>query len=488
MFVSKVVAFGRDIILTSCYGATYISDAFLVSISIPTVLFSGVVTALYTCYIPFYKEMQEKNKAKVRSFNGNLITVVFILSCVLIGFCWLFDDAILKVFAVGFDAAAFQLAKEMFHIMALVMVFMGITYILQGYLQANESFYLVGAMTIPTNLIIAFSIWFSSNDTLLYMAWGTVLGYAVYIPYFGIPAYKKGFRFRPNINLHDEDMKRILFMIIPVFVGQIIFEINSMVDKSVASLLPAGGITALDYSFKVMSMIHASLVAPIATIIYPRFAGYVVEEKEADLKRVLTTVLRMVEIVVFPVVGGVIVLAKPIIELLFFRGAFTSEAVQLTSESLIAYAGCAIPISLRIICEKVFYARKETKITMLNSMGGIAVNIILDIVLVRSLAHVGLALATTVSSFVTLLLFLLSLHRRIGNFGGREILLTGCKAGIGALIMSLCLVFLNQVMGTWGIILRLVVSVTTGTVIYALVMVILQEKLLINYVKTRRKR
>lgn len=486
MFLTKLIAFARDVVLANCYGASYVSDAFLVAISIPTVLFSGIAGAVFTCYIPVYKELKVKSAGQIKKFNGSLMSIALLLSCLGVILYQVFDDIILKVFAVGFDSRTFELAKEMSQIMVPVMVFMGATCILQGYLQANECFYLVGAMTIPTNIIIALSIGFSTEKTLLFMAWGTVAGYAVHLLYFGIPAYKKGFRLQLQPDFQQESVRRLFAMVLPVFLGQVVFEINAVVDKSVASLLPAGGITALDYSFKLVSVIHSSLVAPISTVIYPKFSEYVVEGSLETLKGVLNKTLRMVEVMVIPIVAGVMVLARPVVEVLFFRGAFTGEAVRLTAESLVAYALAVLPISLRIICEKVFYARKETKVPMLHSMVGIAVNIVLDIILVRSLAHVGLALATSVSSAVTFFLFFASLRKRMGGLGGRKILRTGINSAIAAGIMSLCVHYCSRAFSTAGNVAEIVLCTLVGMAVYLVVMLLLREKTLIEFFQGKR--
>lgn len=485
MFLSKLTAFVRDIVLTNRYGASYISDAFLVAVSIPTVLFSGIMTAVYTCYIPLYKELKKKKPGELSKFHGNIMTIVLLLSCLGIVLYWVLDDMVLKIFAFGFDAAAFQLAKELSRIMVLVMIFMGAACILQGYLQANESFLLVGAMTIPTNMMIALSIGISTEKTLPLMAWGTVIGYAVYLPYFAIPAYQKGFRLRLQIDLKEESIRRLFAMIIPVFLSQIVFEVNSIVDKSAASLLPAGGITALDYSFKLASMIDASIVAPLAMIVYPRFSGYMVESSHETLKRDFNKTLRAVEMIVIPIVGGVMVLARPIVEVIFFRGAFTSEAARLTAESLVVYAVAEIPVSLRVICDKVFYARKEAKIAMLNSMAGMAVNMILDILLVHRLAHVGLALATVVSSSLTFCLLFVSLRKRMGELGGKEIWRTGINSVLAAGIMSVCVHCCSQALSSAGNILQICLCAITGIVVYLAMLLLLREKMLFELFQRR---
>lgn len=488
MLVSKLSSFVRDIVLTNQYGASYISDAFLVSISVPTILFSGIVSALFTCYIPLYKEIKIKDIPRVNRFNSNVMTGVFLLSILFVMIYWSFDGSILRLFAVGFDDKTFLLAQNMTRIMTLSMLFMGISYILQGYLQANGSFYLVGAMTIPTNIIIAISIGVSTEEKIMYMAWGTVIGYAIYILYFGVPAYIKGFRWYPYLNLKDEYIKKLLIMTVPIFVGQIMFEINAMIDKSLASTLPEGSVTALDYAYKVATLVYGSVVAPISTIIYPKFSEDVINDKIENVKVLLGKTLRVILIIIIPIVGGIVLLSEEVIKVLFFRGAFSLDAVKVTSEALIIYAGCILPVSLRIICEKIFYAKKETKIPMINSLVGIIINIILNLLLVKEFLHKGLALATTISSVVTILLFMFSLYKKIGDFYLKRVILTGVKSILSCSVMCLILNRINEIWEVNNDWIKILDNVLLGAMIYTIMMLLLKESMLYDIVYKIKKK
>lgn len=497
MFLAKIISFGKDLCLSYQYGASNISDAYLVAVNIPTVLFSGIVTAVFTCYIPVYNEIKGKKPEYVNKFNSNIVNVIAVLSVFLVILYWIFPEQIINLFVSGFNEENFQLAVSMSKIMVLAMIFMAVSCVLQGYLQANGCFYLVGMMTIPTNLIMAFTIMLSDAEHLEIMIWGTVLAYAIYLPYFFIPAYKKGFRYVPYIKLKDEYLKKLLTMIIPIFIGQMILEINVIVDKNFASGLEAGSITGLDYAYKVAMLIQATAAASISTVIYPKFSEQVVSQKITELKKTLSVSLNIVIICVIPLVIGMCVLAYPIIQLLFFRGAFSERALQITAESLICYSIGMLPIALRTIMEKVFYAYQETKIPMLNSAIGILSNIILDILLVPNIKHCGLALATSISSFITYIIFYIKLRKKIGGFGAKRMFVTVGKVGIAGGIMGIIVWMMKEalfvVMGNGTLqLMGSIISLTlVGMVIYIVLLFIFRQQealILKNYIIKRMKK
>ena len=191
------------------------------------------------------------------------------------------------------------------------------------------------------------------------------------------------------------------------------------------------------------------------------------------------------------------VLAYPIIQLLFFRGAFSERALQITAESLICYSIGMLPIALRTIMEKVFYAYQETKIPMLNSAIGILSNIILDILLVPNIKHCGLALATSISSFITYIIFYIKLRKKIGGFGAKRMFVTVGKVGIAGGIMGIIVWMMKEalfvVMGNGTLqLMGSIISLTlVGMVIYIVLLFIFRQQealILKNYIIKRMKK
>lgn len=473
--LAKVVAFAKDIALSYEYGAGSISDAYLVAISIPTILFTGILTALYTSYIPMYHQIRnEKGIKGTNQYTSNLIHVITMGAVLIIIFFMLFSRPIVSLFASGFDNKTFQLTVEFSQICIFSILFMGITYVLQGFLQVNNHFYMVALTMVPVNLILMIGIVISRRSNIYIMAAASIVAYFIVVPCFWKAAYTNGFRYILYFNIKDSDLRKTVSMIIPIFVGQMLAEINNIVDKNMASRLPAGYVTALDYSFKLSTMVHSILIWPIATIAYPRISQYISQGKKENAQEEVISTIKLVGKIVLPMTVFIVICSQPIVKILFFRGAFTMDAVRTTSEALAVYVLSAIPISYRIIMEKVYYSAKDTKHPVIFSGVGIGVNVILDILLLGSLKHLGLALATTVSCLVTTILYFIWMNNYFNkNLLNKDFIVSQIKTICATIVMAGALIGTENVldMKSTGnalfLCIKIVLMFLIGTAVYA---------------------
>ena len=183
----KITSFVRDIVLSYIYGAGTVSDAYLVAVSIPTVLFTGILTAIYTSYIPMYHEICQTDTRKINRYTSNLINITTILAALIVVFFFMFQDSIVSLFASGFNEETFQLTKTLSGISIFAVIFMAGVYVLQGFLQASNRFYLVALFLVPVNLIIAIGIVVSYQyNNRSFMTAAVVIAYFLIVPVFFI--------------------------------------------------------------------------------------------------------------------------------------------------------------------------------------------------------------------------------------------------------------------------------------------------------------
>lgn len=483
MIFTKVTSFAKDMVLSYAYGAGSVSDAYLVAVSIPTILITGIMTAVYTSYIPMYNEIKVKEEAKINKYTSNIINWVLLLAIVSLVLFFVFKKGIVYLFAAGFDENTFDLTVNLSSICIFSILFLAVLYVLQGYLQANNCFILVAFFMVPVNLIITLGIVVGYNlrNTTI-MALAVVLAYAAVIPVFIYRSRKLGFRYSLQINIKDEYLKKTFIAIVPIFVGQMLAEINNIVDKNMASRLPSGYVTALDYGFKVSAIVYGILAWPIATVLYPKISAFFSEGKKEEATAAVRKSLEMVGMIIIPVTVIVVILANPIIEFLFYRGAFEEKDVQNTAQALTIYVISAIPIGYRTILEKVYYATKETKRTVVFSSIGIVVNIVLNILLLEPLGHVGLALATTCSCVVTAVCYMVWLGRyRMPHLINAEFILSLLQTLVGTLGMVVVLILLrnklyNGIIGNvFGVFWRLAVMGGSSIVVYGMIWLLIEK-------------
>lgn len=481
--LAKFLGFGRELALASAYGASKYSDAFLVSQNIPTAIFSVVGTSLGTAFIPLYSQARkDRGEEGALSFTNNVLLIVAFICFMFSIIGSFFAENLVKLFAVGFEAETFNLAVHYTRITLLGLTILGANYMMSAYLQVKENFVVPGLMSVPYNIILIIFIFVSAAIDPNLLAWGALLGLCSQIV-LQIPfAVKNGFRFRFSLNLKDEYLKKMLFLILPVLIGVAVNQVNAIVDKSLASTLIEGSISALNYGNRLVQFVLGLFIVSISTVIYPLLSKLSSEKNTEKFNETITTAINTVMLLVIPVSAGAITLATPVVKLLFQRGAFDETATQMTSVALICYSIGIIGFGLRDILGKVFYSLQDTKTPMRNGVICMVLNIILNLSLVKYLGHGGLALATSTSSILCIILLLVSLYKKIGDFGVKEVISTFFKVLILSIIMAVSVKFVYSILNTnlptstIGNAISLIISVFVGIIIYAAGVLLLKIK------------
>ena len=319
--------------------------------------------------------------------------------------------------------------------------------------------------------------------------------YGIQLPF----AIKRGYRYIPYVNFKDEYLKKMLYLVGPVLIGVAVTQINTIVDRTIASTLVEGSISALSYANKLNQSVMGMFIVSISSVVYPMLSRLSTENNKVEFNKSIVTAFSTVILLVIPISVGAIILSTPIVKILFQRGAFDERATYMTSIALIFYSIGMIGFGLRDILGKVFYSLQDTKTPMINGAIAMGLNIILNISFVKftNMQLAGLALATSTSALVTVALLFINLRNKIGPFGGRHVLSVFIKAIISALLMALVTSFvyknLSNIfgMGTIKEIITLGLSILSGALVYSICIIIFkidEVNLIINIVKKKLKK
>lgn len=498
--IAKFLGFGRELALATAYGASGTSDAFLVAMNIPAVIFTAIGTSLGTAFIPLYCDVDSKlGEREANKFTNNVFNIVVLICLAFSVIGVLFTPQIVKLFAIGFKGETLAQAIYFTRIMLLGMAFLGMSYIMMAYLQVKENFMIPGLMPVPYNMFIIIAILVSVKVSPYLLPWGALIG-LLFQFLFQLPfAMKKGFRYRPYINLKDEYLKKMLWLIGPVLIGVAVNQINTIVDRTIASTLVEGSISALNYANKLNQFVMGMFIVSISSVIYPMLSKLSSENNKDKFNRSISTSINAVTLIVIPISVGAIILANPIVKLLFQRGEFDARATQMTAIALMFYSVGMIGFGLRDILGKVFYSLKDTKTPMINGVIAMGLNITLNITFVKftNMQLAGLAFATSISALVTIVLLFISLRRKIGPFGGKSIALVMIKSMISAALMAVVALFayntIASILGSGAIqeIITLAASVGMGALVYGISIILLkvsEVNLILDTIKSKIKK
>lgn len=478
--ISKILGFIRELTLTSIYGAGTVADAYIISSSIPTLLFATIGTALATTFIPLFYEVEEtRGKEASLKFANNIFNIVIIICGVLSLIGFIFAEPLVKVFAIDFNGEKLKLSVEFTRIVIFGLIFIALSNIMTSWLQIKNKFSIPGIIGLPYNIIIILGIHLSSMYDLRIIAWATLLAIFSQV-LFQLPfAIKNGYKYETHINLKDEYIKKIGILIVPVFIGVGVNQINTIVDKSLASTLGDGVITILNSANRLNEFVVAIFIMTISSVIYPTLSKLSNESNKKDFIESVSKSINIVLILVIPISVGSIILSEPIVRVIFERGAFDPQSTHRTAIALSCYSLGMTAYGIREILNKVFYSLKDTKTPMINGALAMIINIILNILSINYLGYIGLALSTSVSALICIMILFRKLKNKLGYFGQDKIFSTLVKTSISALIMSivtlisynllferLSYIFMNDV-------LVLGISIIMGASVYFILIVLL---------------
>lgn len=479
--ISKVLGFGRELVLASSYGASMYSDSYLTAMNIPAVLFTIIGNTLGTVLIPIYFEVNsDLGENKSLNFINNVFNIVIVICILLAIIGFIFTEQLVKIFAMGFEGQTLKIAIDFTRITIIGIVFTGLSYVMTAYLQIKSNFTVPGLITVPKNIIVIISIILSIKHSPYIMIWGTLVGTAIEF-LFQLPfAIKSGYKYKLYINLKDKYIKKMLWLVGPVLIGVAVNQINAMVDRTLASTLVEGSISALNYANKLNGFVMAMFITSVAAVIYPMLSKLSSEDNKEKFTSSVVQSINSAILLVIPISVGAIILATPIVKLLFQRGEFDARATSMTAIALIMYSIGMVAFGLRDILGKVFYALQDTKTPMINGAIAIGMNIVLNVILVKYLKLAGLALATSISTIVSIFLLFGSLKKRIGYFGQDKIMKTTIKSILAAVIMGTVTYFVyNMISNLLGAgfvkeAISLVISVGFGAITYGILVILLK--------------
>ena len=445
ILLAKIIGMLRDIVIANYYGTTNVSDAFLIALTVPTTLFVLIGHSLSTAYIPMYNRVKvEKGEAAAQRFSNNLLTTAMLLSTAVVVLLFCFPGVVVKIFAAGFDQATADIAIRLIRISSPSIFIMCAVNVFGGYLQANKNFLVPAAISLPRNIAIVVAV-------VLAAALGTDwLGYGLLASYFMelfllLPfVLKRGYLYRPYVKLNDDYMRQTIYVVAPIILGVCVSQINKIVDRSMASTIVEGGISALTYAVFINNGVQEILVTGIVTILFAKCSEYAAKQEHDKVKKKLSETLNAMVLLLIPASVGVLVLAEPIVTLILCRGEFDQHSLEMTAGALRCYTLSLLFLAMRDTMVKVFYAYKETRITSAISITAIIGNIVMNLVLGRLIGINGLALATSLSALYSCIMLYVLLRKKIGDFGYRNMMQVALKSVIGCVPMAVAVWLLNR--------------------------------------------
>ena len=444
--LSRMLGLVREMAVAWIFGAREAADAFYVAFRLPN-LFRELVAegSMSAGFIPVFTQyLSTRSRQEARLLANASFSV---LCTILAGFSLLGLLAapwLVRAIAPGFvsDPHKLELTVVLTRIMFPFLLFIGLAALTMGILNSLRSFRAPALASSAFNVcVIATTVglapWLS--EPVIAVALGVLVGglaqLAVQLPSLSA----NGMAFRWQWAPTHPGLRRMLWLILPTTIGLSVSQVNLVVSTLLASLLPEGSVSYLNYAMRLIQFPLGLFGVAVATAILPMLATHANRGEEDALQETTTYGLRLVFFITAPSMAGLILLREPIIQLLFQHGVFDAAAVEGTARALIAYAvGLWAFAGVRVVVQ-AFYARQDTRTPVRIAIVVMLMNILLSLALMGPLQHAGLALAASLASMIHFVWLLWMLDRRYGGLRLRTLLNAHAKAIVATLaVIVIC--------------------------------------------------
>lgn len=445
---SKAIGFLREILLSYFYGTSEVSDAYLTALIIPTVIFTFIGAALSTSFIPIYNEILKKDSlVSANKFMNNLITTFFVISILLATLGALNAQLLVNLFASGLTSKANDLAVTFTQISIFGIIFTLSVEIMRNFLQIKGNYSTPALVGIPMNLILLITISGSYYfDNLILLPIGILLSIIAQIFFLIGPIKKVNFSLKPVLDLKDKYLKKIIVLSLPVLIGVAVNDINKIVDKTLASQVGVGGISALNYAISLNNFVQGVFIITITAKLYPIISKMFIDDELTKMKMKIEESILQISLTVIPISLIVMIFSDEYVSLLFGRGQFDQKSISMTSQVLFYYSLGMLFYGLREILSKPFYAAQNTRIPMLNAFLGVGINIILSLVLIQHMGLGGIALATSISSIITTVLMYISFKKKFGDLNLKLLLRNISKVFCFSIVTLIVMIYSYKIL------------------------------------------
>lgn len=445
-FSSRVLGAVRDAVIAASFSLTG-TDAFFVAWTIPNtlrqVLGEGAVSAAFIPVFARVDEQQGRQAARryYGRFSGTLLALLLAVSAigVVTAPFWA------TLYAGGYrdEPSKFQTTVQLTALVFPYLVFAGMAALQAGALNALGRFLLASFSPALLNVcMIAAPFVFVplavqlGQPPIAALALAALAGGALQV-LSQIPSLRAaGLRERPRLGLADRDVRDSLGRMVPLIAGSGVYQINILLSRLLASLLPAGSLSFLYYGQRLIEIPLGMLTLAVASAALPSLARLGQRGDHEQAKAVLRHSIKLALFVAIPASAALFALALPTVAVLFGRGEFGPFHVQQTAHALAFMAAGVWAVASVQGLTRMFYAYDDTRTPVLCSAVNLVFFLGLSLSFMRSLGHVAIALANSGAAVIQLALLAVLLRRRIGPLGGREVAKSVLRNVLASAVMA----------------------------------------------------
>ncbi len=488
ILLAKFMGLFRETMIAGLYGQGMESDILNTATQIPLLFFDMVLgVAILSTFVPvFNSRLSSQGKDAAMAFADNFVTVVATLAMALALLGILFAEPLVTLMTPGYAQIPGKVEQtaQLLRILFPSIVFTAVAYVAVGILQSFGEFTIPSLISVVSNGVMIVYLWLFGNrlglvGVVISMLIAWALQLVVQMPWLK----RYGYRYHIRFDLKDSGIRDAGKLAIPVLISSWIQPLCNVINMAFGSSLGDGAVSALNWANKIYIIMVGVFAYAITNFIFPKLSRLSGKDEEENFAQITRLSVGWIVFLIGLICALFLALAEPIIQVVFQRGAFTSEDTVTCATALFYYSFGMVGYGVCEVLNKSFYAIRDGKTPMVTSMIGIVVNLGAAFVLVGLLQKGigGLAFAAALSSLSIAACLMVMMNRRRHGVFGWDFLVNMIKiaACIGAAFGTAKLIYpLTGALagGMFATLLRLCMAAAPACVVYIGLAVLLRVK------------
>jgi putative peptidoglycan lipid II flippase len=445
---SRVLGVVRDQVLASLFGAGDAMDAYLVAFRIPSMmrdLFSE--GALSAAFVPtFMQELTTRGPEPAWRLANNVLTALLLVTGIVVAGGLVFAHPLVVALAGDYASVPgkLELTVVLARIVLPMLVCIAVAAACMGMLNSFGHFFVPALAPASFNVITIISA-FTLVPLMPRYGIAPIAGIAVGALVGGIAQValqwpllrREGLRYRPRLDWSDPGLHRVLVLMGPGTIGLAATQVNLFVNTILATRLGTGTVTWLTLAFRLMFLPIGLFGVSIATAVLPAVSRASALRDDTTVRRTVADGMSLMLMLNVPATVGLVVLASPIVRLIFERHRFTAVDTAATAAALQCYAIGLVGYAIVRIASPTFYALGQSRTPVVISVAAMAANVILNVVLAQVIGYRGLALGTAIAALFNAGALLYALHKRLNGLDERRLIGSFARIALASALMGI---------------------------------------------------
>jgi putative peptidoglycan lipid II flippase len=416
--LGKVLAMAKDIVVASYFGTSDAVDAFFIAQTVPTFAISVIAGSIPAALVPVYLRVRERDGSVAAGrLLGNVLLLAgtaIAVSCLVLG---LLAPVIMPLVGARFGGEKLALTRHLFLLVLPGVFISGISGMLGSILNAHERF-LLAALTpaFMSVLSIAFLVAAADHWGISALAIGLTTGYAAELLVLAWSVRARHLVALPRwVSWRDPDVQRVLGQYAPLVIGGAVMSSSPLIDQAMAASLGSGSVAQLAYGSKIVAAGLGIGGTVVSTAIFPHFSRMVASRDWSGLRHTLLTYTRLAFVAGVAVVLLIVTFSQPLVRVIFERGHFLASDTHVVARVQALYA-VQIPFYvLGILGVQLLHAISANRVLMWVSIGNFFTNIVGNYVFMKVWGVAGIAFATSLVYFLSMIVLLTAVWKRLGE-------------------------------------------------------------------------